>query len=584
MLRCSRWVFIIAAAVAILLIPFADNLYAQSNTSVTAGRPGGYLSWWKLLVIAIVFIVWVRTTDWINRDSMKIASKTGMLQEVWNPLLVFSFLIGFLCVISVPWFFAGLPIYLIAAWLPLLIYFFRRRKKFKADPNIKNYLSLKPGEAPPAEALPQDEGVEVSFTAAGTDKNSIQANLIRARQATAFSELKEFLIMTQFKRAEKVLLDYTRDAVSGRLLVDGSWHTLDVMDRETGDSILQGLKNLAGLNANERRAKQVGRFKLKSELGKAEFQLTTQGVPTGERAEIFYIRGAQKIMSLSQLGMFPDMLETIKVSLNESGLTIISAPPGAGLTATWMGALTTSDRLTRDCVALISDEETETSIENIVPNKTKGKPQNEALKALLLTQPDMVVVPEIDSPETMDILTLHGADQDRSILTRTSAKSAAEALLRVYAKAGDRPQFLRALKNVTCQRLVRRLCTACRVEVRVQPNIIQKLGGNPKTQGTVFNPWQLPPPEQRVDEKGREIEFPPCKTCGGLGFIGRIAIFEMITVDDQLRDVIKKNPKIAAVEQVAAKLGKQPLATQAYKLVLLGVTSLSEAQRVLKQN
>ena len=156
-------------------------------------------------------------------------------------------------------------------------------------------------------------------------------------------------------------------------------------------------------------------------------------------------------------------------------------------------------------------------------------------------------------------------------------------MLRLYAKSSDREQFLAAAKNITCQRLVRRLCDDCKVEVRVQPKVIQQLGGDPRAQQTIFNQWRLPPPEQRVDENGREIEFPPCPTCGGIGYIGRIAIFEILTLDDRLRDFIKKNPKVGPVEQAAVKLGKLPLATEAYKLVLYGVTSLAEVQQVLKK-
>ena len=183
----------------------------------------------------------------------------------------------------------------------------------------------------------------------------------------------------------------------------------------------------------------------------------------------------------------------------------------------------------------------------------------------------------------MDLLTLQVVKQNRSLLLRTPAKSAAEALLRMYAKAGNQEQFLQAMTNITCQRLLRRLCTSCRVEVRVQPQAIQQLGGDPKTQNTIYNAWKLPPPEQRVDEKGREIEFPPCPTCGGIGYIGRIAVFELITMDDQLRVFVKQNPQVAAIEKAAVKLGKAPIANQAYQLVLLGVTSLAEAQRVLKE-
>ncbi|MDA7932390.1 hypothetical protein N9B53_01075, partial [Mariniblastus sp.] len=184
---------------------------------------------------------------------------------------------------------------------------------------------------------------------------------------------------------------------------------------------------------------------------------------------------------------------------------------------------------------------------------------------------------------TFDLLMNQVLTQQRSVLLRVPAKSAAEALLKMYKQAGDRDQFLKATKNVTCQRLVRRLCTDCRVEVRVQPKTIQQLGGNPKTQGTIYNQWRLPPPDQRVDDKGRPIEYPPCTTCGGLGFIGRIAVFEMLSLNDQLRTLIKQSPKITTVEAAAVKLGKTTITKEAYKLVLLGVTSLAEAQRILKQ-
>jgi len=110
--------------------------------------------------------------------------------------------------------------------------------------------------------------------------------------------------------------------------------------------------------------------------------------------------------------------------------------------------------------------------------------------------------------------------------------------------------------------------------------MIQKLGGNPKQQRTLFTQYKLPPPEQRIDEKGKPIEFPPCPTCGGLGYIGRIATFEVLQLDEQLRAVIRKQPQAAAIEAAAVKSGKLPLANQAYKLVLLGVTSLAEVQRI----
>ena len=588
MARCNRTVLLLTAAVAILLVPFADNLFAQDPESALQYKsgPGGYFSWWKLLLIAAVFIFWVRMADWVNRDSMKIGERMSMQPEFWNPMIAFPFLAGFILVISLPIFVAGLPIYLITAFMPVTVYFFIRRSRFKQNPNIKQYLKLKPGEAPAAEALPQDEGASIDFTPAGDNSNQKQGNLIRARQSDGFTSFKELLALTQFKRAEQLQMEFTREGVSLRILVDGSWHPLDPMDREAGDAVLSSMKNLAGLNAAERRAPQAGSFRFKSDSGKAAVTVTSRGVATGERVLMKYELSAKEALPFPQLGMFPDMVSQIKESLNQTGTTIISAPPGCGLTSSWQGALVTADRLTRDCVGVIDQDEVETVQENIVIHRYEEgteKSQFPILKTLLLTQPDMLAVPKLESTETLDLLMNQVLTQQRSVLLRVPAKSAAEALLKMYKQAGDRDQFLKATKNVTCQRLVRRLCTDCRVEVRVQPKTIQQLGGNPKTQGTIYNQWRLPPPDQRVDDKGRPIEYPPCTTCGGLGFIGRIAVFEMLSLNDQLRTLIKQSPKIATVEAAAVKLGKTTITKEAYKLVLLGVTSLAEAQRILKQ-
>ncbi|MEM7782707.1 MAG: ATPase, T2SS/T4P/T4SS family [Planctomycetota bacterium] len=587
MLQRSRWVWLGAFALAILLIPLSENLLAQEEGAATGlVRPGGYLSVIKLGLIILVFLIWVWLADWVNRDAMKIGEKMEMLPETWSPIVAFPFLIGFFLAISIPIFLAGFPIFVLSAFLPGSIYFLIRRGKIKQNPNLLKEKKQKPGDIPIIEKLPQDEGVFVEFTPAGADKNEKQSNLIRARQTEGYSQLKDLILETQFKRSEQFLLDYTRDSVSVRILVDGSWHALEPMARDIGDEILASLKFLAGLNPAERRARQSGKFKLKSERGKAELLVTSQGVQTGERVQVKYLGGVKDVMKLSELGMFPNYIEKVKGTIDSAGMVIVSAPPGKGLTTTWQGTLATADRLTRDCVAIVEKDESESGIENIVireyDQSAEGKDQFTITNGVLLTQPDMVALPKIENAKTLDFLTGQAIKQDRAVLLRTAANSASEALLRLYAQAENRDQFLKAVQHVTCQRLVRRLCHACRLEVRVQPQVIQKLGGDPRKQGTIYDQWRLPPPDQRFDERGKEIEFPPCNVCGGIGFIGRIAIFEVLTLSDELRTAIAKNPKVEAIESAAIKLGKLPLANEAYKLVLLGVTSLAEVQNALK--
>ncbi len=546
--------------------------------------PGGYLSLTKIGLIAIVFLIWVRLADWMNRDSIKLFRRLDMDPNVWNPINVGSFLIGFLCAISVPMFVVGYPIFVVAALVPPLAYFLTRRSKISENPSVARALSAKGGDAGNIEALPQDDGVQVDFSPAGSDNNEQQSNLIQARQSPGFVDAKQFLHDTMFKRAEQIMLDFGREQVKSKMLVDGVWHPLEPREREAGDAMLVSLKAVAGLNPADRRNRQEGSFGIKTELGKANLKLMSQGVKGGERVVIRFIAKAKDPLTLAEAGMFPEMSTKIKSAINGNGLVIVSAPPGAGLTTSWQAVVAANDRLTRDIIALIDPSEQDSRVENIVVKEadaSSAEAQAAELKKLLLTQPNALIVPEVADKSIMDTLVLQTQDE-RSVLTRAKAKSASEALLRVYAKAGNREAFANAAQLATCQRLVRRLCDDCKQKVKTPPKTIQQLGGDPKKQNWLYTHWRLPPPEKRVDEKGRDIEFPPCTTCGGLGYIGRIAVFELLEVNDAIRATLKSQPKVDAIEQVARKSGKASISQQTYKLVLMGVTSLAEAQRMLK--
>jgi type II secretory ATPase GspE/PulE/Tfp pilus assembly ATPase PilB-like protein len=207
----------------------------------------------------------------------------------------------------------------------------------------------------------------------------------------------------------------------------------------------------------------------------------------------------------------------------------------------------------------------------------------ETLRALLLLQPDVVVAPDLLQSEVFEALVAVAAAGDRTMIAKVNADSAAAALLMHYAKASNKQMFLKAVTAVTCQRLIRRLCDHCKQPIAVKPEAIQKLGGDPRQQNTIYNYFQLPPPEQRVDEKGQPVEMFPCPVCQGIGFIGRIAILELILVDDGLRTLIMKQPQVDKLEQYGRSKSQLSLLQQAYRMVLAGVTSMSEVQRVFSK-
>ena len=203
-------------------------------------------------------------------------------------------------------------------------------------------------------------------------------------------------------------------------------------------------------------------------------------------------------------------------------------------------------------MALVDINELETEIENVAMNHfdaQAGQSPASILKRVLLSQPDCLIVPNVVNTESLDLLTDEAIQKNRAVITQVHATSAAEGLVRLYSLSKNRKHFAQAVSAVTNQRLLRRLCDNCKTQVQVQPKMIQQLGGDPRQQTTLFTQYRLPPPEQRVDEKGRPIEFPTCEVCSGIGYIGRIAAFESIFVTDSIRQALIKQPNADAVEK-----------------------------------
>lgn len=540
---------------------------------ITRG-PGGYLSWIKLLAIVAVFFFWVRLAEWVNKDAVKFSEHTGMPADIWNPLILFSFVAGFLGVLSIPVFIAGFPVYVVAAVLPYVIYRMQRRGTI-------------PEEAMTGKMFAEDVGesaVPIEIRAAG-DGEASSANLIRARQSAAYDPTCQMLLDAFQNRTEQILFDFTREIVNHRIQVDGIWHAMPPMDREAGDATLWVLKTLAGLNPSERRQTQKGIIGAKVGRDKPSFEVTSQGVPTGERVLVKIIGEATVSLELPELGMSPEMTSTVMEKIKSSGTVIISAPPGQGLTSTWQGVLNGSDRFTRDFVGVADHGERETERENIEIQRINiagGESPVPTLQKMILKEPSAFVMPNLVNSETVDLLTEQVVSENRTLVTRVAAGSATEAVLRLMQLSGDRQRFVRSVTAVTCQRLVRCLCDSCKVPVQANPQAIQQMGGDPRVNTVLFRDYQLPPVEQRVDEQGKPVEMTPCPNCTGIGFRGRTAIYELLLVDNAIREVLLKTPKMDLVNQIARKQGNLTIIQQGYRAVLDGKTSVAEIQRVLQ--
>ncbi|MHB0956507.1 MAG: ATPase, T2SS/T4P/T4SS family [Pirellulaceae bacterium] len=557
--------------------------------------PGHYLAWYKLLACGILVLFWVRTTDWINRDTFEVGDNVGLPAQVWNPIVVFGFLVAFLLAISVPLFAVGYLLLIVAYVAPLATYIVLRNGRVTDEQKVLTLAHLKSWLASLATGKKKrkksgetlaahEQGPPVQLTACGGTQSENQAHLIMARQSPGYLFVKELIADALARRASRVMLDYTKESVAVRYDVDGLWHAVEPRDRETGDVILAVMKKISALNMEERRAHQEGEFRVK--LGNAKYRcpLVTQGTKTGERSILEFIPEKMPFKTLDDLGMREKMRDDFRACLAEhQGLVLFSALPLGGLETSWNIGLTATDRYLRDFAAVEDKGHPFTHVENVeifTFDGAAGQTPDAVLRPILLREPDVIVIPDFVNGATVDALCDYALVQKRLICAAMRAKDGIEALLRVLALKPKQPEkFAATVTAVLNQRLVRLLCETCRQAYEPPEQLLQKLGIPKGRVEVLFREFQPPPPGTKKKKGEPEI----CPDCGGLGYKGRTAVFELIKISDDIRKALVERPRPEVLRDLSRQAGNRTLQEEGVLLVARGATAINELQRVLKQ-
>ncbi len=429
--------------------------------------------------------------------------------------------------------------------------------------------------------------IPVEFKISAYPKNEAPGVLIAARQLPGYQIACGILGQALSSRVDKVLMDFAAQGGVVRFRVDGLWEVMPALDRPSADAALEVIKKVCGMNPKERRLKQTGKVGAQVTGTDWLIESMSQGVPTGERVLLTIEPKKGVLKTLTDLGMREKMQESLKAYLNgHEGIVIISGPPGHGLPTTWRIALESADKFVRDYVSLEDKDDPDPEIINITKNLVDvagGQNIELALEKALLKQPDCVVLPRLYNEAVFKLILLELMTHKKHTIMRIPATDAAEAfitLLNTYKNQAK--DILRHTQCVLNQRLVRRLCEKCRVPFVPTPQLLQKLGIPAGRVRQLFQPFIPPPPEQRVDAKGNPIEIPICPQCKGRGYFGRMAIFELLEINDNLRKVLQKQPKVEALRAAAIEEGHRSFNEEGIVAVALGLTSLQEIQKMIQ--
>jgi len=534
--------------------------------------PGGYFAWYKLVLITVVFSSWIAVADYANREALRLADYLQTKAEVWNPIFVISFLVGLFCVFSIPWFWAGLPVFALTCFLPPTLFFVARNKQVEAT--LSKTVSATGKIAGPLQLVKvQEEKRPLEIIPHGQGQVPQQL-LFQAKQVPAFNDLRAMLQDALRRNADIAATVVTREKTMVQMQIDGLWHPVGEMDPVSGQGVIAAAQIIAGCDPSITSRPQDGGFRLKRDREKRVIRFSSQPSQNDYRGIFRIESGDDVVMTLAELGMNDKQAAIVRIGLGGDGMYVVSSTPSQGVTTLWKAALQAADRWTRDWFSVVSESDTETVMENIGRQTFPvGDTQAaiEIVRKYSLKQAGGFIVPELFDPKLTDALLAESKSDGRKTVTRFTAKSASEAILRAYAAAGDRKEMAAAIKGAVYQRLVRKLCPTCREKKAASADLIQKLGGNPKDQDFLYGTRQIPVELPK--------EYVPCPKCNDIGYVGRTGIFEIIEMNDTIRKVLMTQPKIDAIAQAARKTGSPSLLNAGFHLVLNGITTLEELKR-----
>jgi type II secretory ATPase GspE/PulE/Tfp pilus assembly ATPase PilB-like protein len=547
--------------------------------------PGFYFNLLKIALVLIVYLCWINTCAWVNRD----AEDLDLPADVWNGVLLGAGALGLLLLWVIPIFLLGLILLLLLYGGASLAYISVRDQRVDPEQRLLSAALLrglgarlteitrprqregqkeKPKESTFAEnhLRPPIRFLGRSFDQQAEDPRRVA----RAEGSKGYRAALQMVYEAIHKRATDIHLEPGKDEMAVRFRVDGILHAADPFSRAMGEAVVNIFKVLSNLDITERRKPQDGSFSAEVDGRMVDFRVATAGSVVGEKLVMRILDKAQQVISLTQLGMRDKMREQVRQIVTQPhGMFVVCGPTGAGKTTTLYACLGEIDRTQQNVITIENPVEYRlANATQIEVNARAGKTFASELRSILRQDPDIIMIGEIRDKETAEIA-CQAAQTGHMVFTTLHANDTVTALTRLMDLGVEPFMIASALSAVVGQRLVRTLCDHCKVRYKPNPEILRK-ANLPADRIKYF----YRPPEP--GEAGPE----PCAHCGGTGYYGRTGIFELLVMSDALRDLLREKPNLGAIKQEAVRGGMRYLYEDGMRQVIEGRTSIQELLRV----
>ncbi len=345
-----------------------------------------------------------------------------------------------------------------------------------------------------------------------------------------------------------------------RYRIDGVLHDLNQSPKSMHSAVVSRLKILANLDIAERRIPQDGRIRATVLGRQIDLRMSTVPTPKGEKVVLRLLDDRNIRIGLNELGFRDDALELWKSEIESPhGIILVTGPTGCGKTTTLYSSLQEMDRK-RLNISTVEDP-VEYELDGITQIQVHEKIDmtfSRALRALLRQDPDVVLLGEIRDMETAGVA-IQAAMTGHLVLSTLHTNDAPSAMTRLI-NIGVEPFLVASAVNaILAQRLARKVCPKC-VQFKSPSKKVEKL---------------------LVGYEAEKIPYAVgCSACRGSGYSGRLGIYELLVMDDELRDAIAGNPTITSFRNLVTKRGMKNLRCDGFAKVADGLTTVDEILRL----
>jgi general secretion pathway protein E len=414
-----------------------------------------------------------------------------------------------------------------------------------------------------------------------SDKNEVASDVLNMEQLLDLTrrsgelgaedrpvvQIVDWLLQYAFEqRASDIHLEPRRDKGYIRLRIDGVLHAIYDLPPNVMNAVISRIKILGRMNVAERRRPQDGRIKTRTPLGReVELRLSTMPTAFGEKCVMRIFDPDIVMKDFTQLGFSLQEVAAWENMIRQpNGIVLVTGPTGSGKTTTLYSTLRSLARpeinvcTVEDPIEMVSPEFNQTQVQPTIDLTFA-----QGIRTLLRQDPDIIMVGEIRDVETAQ-MAVQASLTGHLVLSTLHTNDAPAAISRLLDIGVPAYLMQGTLVGIVAQRLVRKLCPHCKETEKLSDADWEAL----------IHPWSVAKPDLVGKSKG-------CLECRNTGYLGRMGIYEMLTVTSALRTLLRDGPDLAAIRRQAYQDGMQPLRLSAAQQIIAGLTTVEEVMKVL---